>query len=142
MDLETAIENFKLAHSHWNAQETAFYQCDTASNIFLEWLEKQGLKKAFQAEPYAFYINRYSDSRRWDRTLEPELQQPAGGPSRSNPDPKMYTGGSNEMGTPRADWHYIVETPECFIDWTARQYFADAPYPHIILKAPVPYWGA
>ena len=34
----------------------------------------------------------------------------------------------------KSDFHCVVETPELYIDFTARQYTKTAPYPHIIRK--------
>jgi hypothetical protein len=46
--------------------------------------------------------------------------------SSDNPCPEVYKDG--------AHIHAIVNFPECYIDWTARQYDAALPFPFIIWK--------
>lgn len=55
--------------------------------------------------------------------------------SGANPDTTLYRTGQHPTAEyRRAGWHCIVEAPDFFIDFTARQYHQDACYPHIISK--------
>lgn len=125
MDFAEAIDRFRAEHPEWKTQNGALYQCDGASVQFLEFLKIHGIAERINACSYTFYT----------KNIPSKLQKnPCGQTPNVNPDPRIYTKGSNESGDTRADWHYIIETDFCFIDWTARQYTLDVPYPYIIPK--------
>ena len=86
--------------------------CVHATQMFLEFLQLEGFKwDESGVQMYSFDID-----------------------SSRNPDPVTFASGSNESGRHRAPWHCIAETPDSFIDWTARQYTEKAPFPYVLPK--------
>jgi hypothetical protein len=105
MNLATLIAEFAQKHQRWSTQAGAEYQCDTASDIFIQFAKERGI-----------------EAKRFEFTLGQEC----------NPDRATFRYGSNEAGHVRADWHCIVDVEGFLIDWTARQYVETAPFPYII----------
>lgn len=115
--LETAIEQFKdyvtlaVHFRDWSTQEGALNECDYASQMFIRWLNEHGF--ALGQTEYTFNAGTSKD-------INPALYN--------------IPTHRNESGSFVSEWHAIVELDDCFIDWTARQYKADAPYPYIQQK--------
>jgi hypothetical protein len=104
--------------------EGAYCMCDSTSDAFIRFAHAAGV---------TLELSRY------DFDLDTTICLPEGGiqsqPSPRNPDPTLYQRGKHPTAEfHRAGWHAIVETPEFFLDFTARQYHHEACYPHIISK--------
>lgn len=106
-------------HPELADQITAFGRCDTMTHAFIDFCESLG---------YEGMVKRYS----FDARNE----------THRNPDPVMYNvvgprgeARRNESDWTMCEWHCIVETEECFIDFTARQYSKTNPFPAFIHKS-------
>ena len=132
MSLKKAIAEWIKEHPEYSTQAGALYQCDWASGDFVNWLESKypTLARWHKVRMYSFYISHADAERYGDK------------PGKFNPDPVLYSKGSNENGNRKADWHCIVETKHFFIDMTARQYTEKAAYPHIISKKELAFGAA
>ncbi len=120
--LEVIIERFAASRSSASSTKSSFsgygldtpmgayLMCDVTSDAFIRFAAQEG---------YTGLLQRYSfdvDSAR-------------------NPDPTLYCRGRHDSDLfYLAGWHVIVETPEFFIDFTAKQYHTQACYPHIISR--------
>ena len=103
--------------------EGAHGMCDSTSDAFISFAREHG----------------WYDLQRYDFDLDIIACLPEGvivsKPHPRNPDPSLYQRGKHPVAEfHRAGWHAIVEAPEFFIDFTARQYHQDACYPHLIAK--------
>jgi hypothetical protein len=111
--LRAAIDAFREEFSKYNTQAGALYQCCDATDEFIH------------------FVHRYSPDLFAElgvRRFEFDIKDSTG------IYPSVYKDGDNESGHSRAPWHCIVDTKNVLIDWTARQYVADAPFPLIIVK--------
>jgi hypothetical protein len=135
MTLMAAVKEFKLQHKHeWATQKGALYMCDTASPMFVKFLREAGLADLVHAKTYSFFVGKRVAQPCTGCAYENGVCRIDCEDRHHNPDPSIFITGSNEMGSSRADWHQIVETDDFYIDWTARQYVENAPFPHIIPK--------
>lgn len=122
--LKQAIQEFVRQHPQWSTQKGALYECVCASEVFIRWIEEYypKLAKQHELQKYTFFIK--------------DVEKVTHGDERDglNPNPKLYTIGSNEIGRVKADWHCIVQTRHFLIDLTAKQYTEAAEYPTILSK--------
>jgi|SRR5271157_1261107 len=111
--LRAAINAFRAKYGKYSTQEGALYQCCDATDEFIHFvtLNLPDLANELGLRRFEFDIDE-----------SPSVY------------PAVYKQGKNESGHLRAPWHCIVDTKNVLIDWTARQYMADAPYPLIIVK--------
>jgi hypothetical protein len=100
--------------------------CDTTSDAFIRYAREHDVTEHLSR--YDFYVTEGGIGKD-DGTIEWV-------PSPRNPDSTLYARGSHDTENYyKSDWHAIVETPEFFLDFTAKQYHSTACYPHIINKA-------
>jgi|ERR1039458_264386 hypothetical protein len=110
---ETAPEHSSFRRQGLETPDGAYCMCDSTSYAFIQFARGEGYVGSLMQ--YCFHI--FSNS------------------EKGNPDPTLYCIGMHDTATYRkAPWHMIVETPDFFIDFTARQYHSKACYPHIISK--------
>lgn len=112
-ELKELIEAFKVAYGKWSTQAGALYQCCDATDVFIEFVAARRKELLIELD-----IKRFEFDIKDCHGLYPTI----------------YKDGVNESGTSRALWHCIVSTKNVLIDWTARQYVEDAPFPLIIVK--------
>jgi hypothetical protein len=124
--LQEAIALFVEQHPHYATAEGAAWQCDKASTDFLVLCGFHRVPEL--VNDYSFVVDGTS----------------AYGP-RPNPDPMFYKRQRHDTltetdryGTEQpvitSSWHMIVETPDFWIDFTAKQYYSEAEYPKFIMK--------
>jgi hypothetical protein len=104
----------------------AYCRCDSTSDAFICYAREHDVTEHLSR--YDFNVTERIGKD--DGTIERDV------PSPRNPDPTLYARGSHDTENYyKSGWHAIVETPEFFLDFTAKQYHSTACYPHIINKA-------
>jgi hypothetical protein len=125
IELCKLIREFAALHPEFGDQDTAWGQCDRASDLFIRFAHAKGYTGRLML--YTFYADA-DDSRRW-----------AEGTSLMNPAPDVYRVYDashnvlkNESGVTVCMWHAIVDAGDILIDFTARQYSTSFAFPYII----------
>jgi hypothetical protein len=114
--LAEAIAEFSTKNSHLSDPDGAYLMCDRVSAAFVGFCLQNQIESA---RTYGFDVVPCYD---FDD-------------SNPNPDPEFYVNGLHDTHHWRvAVWHCIVETPEFFVDFTARQYRSTCAFPLIIPK--------
>jgi hypothetical protein len=119
------IEKFaESRRARLDTPEGAYCMCDATSDAFVRFAHAAGYEGELKAYTFDSEVERLVDSNTW-----------VWEPSPRNPDPTLYRRGKHASADfTCCNWHCVVETPEFFVDFTARQYHSNACYPHIISK--------
>jgi hypothetical protein len=102
--LDELIAEFAASHPEWETESGARNQCCDASEAFLSFLCTKGVADECRADFYDFLL-----------------------PNNENPAPYAY-----QLRFGDCPGHRIVKTKFCFVDFTARQYNPDLPFPYIL----------
>ena len=108
MTFEEVIDSFRATYPDYgDVTKPQHGHCQSAARKFSLYCVNAGYLKGFVpwAEPHVYEF--YTD--------QPE-----------NPAPEIYRNGSRVHG--------IASLPDCYVDWTARQYDPTLPYPLILWK--------
>lgn len=117
MTLQEAIAEFSVNNCYLAHPEGAHLMCDRVSAQFVGFCLRNQIDCA---HTYSFDVFPQCD----------DFAAP-----HPNPDPQFYVAGPHDTHPWKvASWHCIVETPEFFIDFTARQYRSTCAFPLIIPK--------
>jgi hypothetical protein len=125
LKLMKAIEKFaETRRANLDTPGGAYCMCDSTSDAFIRFAQEE-CDLTIELNRYDFDLD----------TITVGGDRIVAVPSPRNPDPTLYQRGKHPVAEfHRAGWHAIVETPEFYLDFTARQYHQDACYPHIISK--------